>query len=65
MDEGLFHSNGLVVEHQDYAASPYPQRFTDEFVPDLSILDMLANLGPESMRLVSRALQAPRPPSSP
>ena len=65
MDEGLFHSNGIGIEHQDYAASPYPQRFTDEFVPDLSILDMLANLGPESMNVVSRSLEAPGLPSSP
>jgi hypothetical protein len=63
MDEGLFHSNGLGVEHQHYSASPYPQRFTDKFVPDLSILDMLANIGPESMRFVSSALQLPGLPS--
>ena len=65
MDEGLFHSNGIGVEHQDYAASPYPQRFTDRFVPDLSILDMLANIGPESMKLVSPALQVQSISSSP
>lgn len=60
MDEGLFRSNGLIIEHQDYTASPYPQRFTDRFVPDLSILDMLANVGPESMNLVSHPLQIVR-----
>ena len=64
MDEGLFQSSGVGIEHQNYTASPYPQRFTDKFVPDLSILDMLANLGPESMKLVSRSLQAPSVPSS-
>jgi hypothetical protein len=59
MDEGLFLSNDLTVEHQDYSPSPYSQRFTDKFVPNLSILDMLANVGPETMKSISRALQMP------
>jgi len=57
MDEALFKSSGLKVEHQSYSASPYPQRFSESFVPDLSILDMLANVGPGSLKLVSGALQ--------
>jgi hypothetical protein len=64
MDEGLFHSNGVRVEHQEYSATPYPQRFTEKFVPDLSILDMLANVGPESMKLISGPLQVPTLDSS-
>ncbi len=56
MDEGLFIENGLKVEHQNYSAMPYPQRFSESFVPDLSILDMLANVGPESLNLISEAL---------
>jgi hypothetical protein len=64
MDEGLFKSNDLSVEHQNYSASPYPQRFSESFVPDLSILDMLANVGPESMKLISGALRMPILPSS-
>jgi hypothetical protein len=63
MDEGLFHSSGLRIEYQEYSALTYPQRFTDKFVADLSILDMLANVGPESMKFVSRALQTPSLPS--
>jgi WbqC-like protein family len=44
----LFERNGLRLEYQDYHAVPYPQRLTKQFIPDLSILDMLANVGPQS-----------------
>jgi hypothetical protein len=63
MDEGLFRSNGISIEHQEYIASPYPQRFTDKFIPNLSILDMLANVGPESTKLLSCTRQVPVLPS--
>jgi len=59
MDPGIFHGSGVRIEYQDYSASPYPQRFTDKFVPDLSILDMLANVGPESTKFISCGLQTP------
>jgi WbqC-like protein family len=48
LDPGLFERNGLKLEYQDYHAVPYPQRLTGQFIPDLSILDMLANVGPKS-----------------
>jgi hypothetical protein len=37
---------------------PYHQRFTGTFVPDLSIVDMLFNLGPDSARLIRGAEDA-------
>jgi hypothetical protein len=49
MEERLFAENGLKLEYQVYSPAPYEQRFTKEFIPDLSILDMLANLGPDCM----------------
>lgn len=52
MDESLFTSNSLKVEYQDYAARPYPQRFGTAFSPDLSILDMIFNLGPASSAFI-------------
>ncbi len=53
MDEKLFHKNNLKVEYQDYIPIKYPQRFTDVFVPDLSIIDMITNAGPESQNLIT------------
>lgn len=53
MDERLFVEHGLKLEYQHYEPVSYPQRFTKEFVPNLSILDLLFNVGPESKSLVS------------
>jgi hypothetical protein len=52
MEEGAFKEQGIRLEYQRYAPTPYQQRFVDEFVPNLSILDMLFNLGPESGKIV-------------
>jgi WbqC-like protein family len=57
MDEPLFYKNGISIQYQSYAPAPYPQRFSGAFVPDLSILDMLANVGPESANVISRSTQ--------
>ncbi|MGH9919290.1 MAG: WbqC family protein [Nitrososphaerales archaeon] len=58
MDEGLFREHGVSLQYQGYEPTPYRQRFASEFVPNLSILDMLFNVGPESRRLVGRTAQA-------
>jgi hypothetical protein len=52
IDLRLFEENDVAVEFQEYSASPYPQRFTSEFVPDLSVLDLISNVGPGSAELV-------------
>ena len=49
LDEGSFTKNGLKVVYQNYRPLPYKQRFATSFVPDLSIIDMLSNLGPDCM----------------
>jgi hypothetical protein len=53
LEEKLFEENHLKLEYQSYAPTPYPQRFTKVFVPNLSILDMLANVGPDSLKVIS------------
>lgn len=53
IDEALFRGSGVRLEFQDYSPRPYPQRFTERFVPDLSILDLLANAGPGSAQLLA------------
>jgi WbqC-like protein family len=58
MDERLFSEQGVALKYQRYEPSPYPQRFVREFVPNLSILDMLFNVGPESRALVRQTVQA-------
>ena len=52
MDESLFERNGIKVEYQNYTPTPYPQHLSKTFVPNLSIIDMLANLGPDTMEVV-------------
>ena len=55
VDEKLFAKNNLKLEYQNYAAKPYPQRLSDSFVPDLSIIDMLVNVGHESIKIISES----------
>lgn len=55
MDEKLFSKNNLKLEYQNYAAKPYPQRLSDSFVPDLSIIDMLVNVGHQSIKIISES----------
>ncbi len=50
LDEGAFSKNGLSVVYQNYRPFPYKQRFTTSFVPDLSIIDLLSNVGPDCMK---------------
>jgi hypothetical protein len=63
MDEELFKKNDLKLEYQNYHGQPYQQRFTSTFVPDLSIIDMLANAGPESLQLIKSGTQTTPVPS--
>ena len=54
MDMGRFEKNGLKVIMQDFTHPVYPQLFED-FQPQLSIVDLLFNCGPESMNIITRA----------
>jgi WbqC-like protein family len=45
-----FRADGIEVLYQDYRHPTYPQRFGD-FLPYLSILDLLFNCGPESREI--------------
>lgn len=55
MDENMFVKNNLNLEYQRYVATPYPQRLSQVFVPDLSMVDMLFNIGPECMKIISES----------
>ena len=53
MDEKLFEKNNIKLEHQHYVCPRYPQHLSKLFVPDLSIIDMLVNVGPDCMKLIN------------
>lgn len=52
MDAQQFERQGIKLIYQEYVPVPYRQRFTGTFVPDLSIIDMLFDVGPETLRLI-------------
>tara|TARA_Y100000996_G_scaffold414473_1_gene405466 strand:- start:1023 stop:1700 length:678 start_codon:yes stop_codon:yes gene_type:complete len=47
LDQNLFYDNDIQLVYQNFVSKIYPQN-TDVFVPDLSIMDLLSNLGPDS-----------------
>ena len=47
LDESLFQRNGIALEYKTYDYAPYPQLW-GEFVGTVTILDLIANMGPES-----------------
>ncbi len=52
LDTDLFARQGIGVVFQDYAHPVYPQLF-GEFIPYLSVLDLLLNAGPESLEILA------------
>ena len=54
LDTGLFAQHGIEVEWQNYLHPVYPQQHGD-FVPYLSIVDLLFNCGEESAAILGRA----------
>lgn len=51
IDPGLFLEHGLEVVFQDYEHPRYPQLYAP-FVSHLSIIDLLFNCGPESLKII-------------
>lgn len=47
LNENEFRRNGIGLEYKTYDYAPYPQLWGD-FVGSVTILDLIANLGPES-----------------
>ena len=52
LNEKLFSDNKISLEYQNYATVTYPQHLSNKFVPNLSILDLLMNVGPKSLQLI-------------
>lgn len=56
IDEALFSSRGMRVEFQDYKHPVYAQ-LHGEFVPYLSVVDLLFNHGPDSLSILTGSTQ--------
>ena len=49
MNEKMFETNNIKIEYQNFECPIYKQVFNSEFIPNLSIIDLLFNMGPESL----------------
>jgi len=54
IDVELFEREGISVTFQDYIHPDYPQ-LHGEFISHLSIIDLLFNCGPESLKILTRS----------
>ena len=54
LDENLFRENGIRLEYKTYDYKPYPQLWGD-FVGTVSVLDLIANTGPEARHYLRSA----------
>jgi WbqC-like protein family len=52
MEESLFSKNDLHLEYQNWVPIEYQQHLAKEFVPNLSIIDLLANMGPDALKVL-------------
>jgi hypothetical protein len=54
MDESLFSRDNVRVEYPNWTPVRYRQHLTSDnsFIPNLSIVDMLANLGPDTLNVI-------------
>jgi hypothetical protein len=59
VEDGVFPLADIVTCFQDYQPVEYPQRGTDRFVPHLSVLDLLLQVGPDRALGVIRAGNRP------
>ena len=50
LDMEMFTTHDIEVEFNDFSPRSYPQQWTKEFVPNLSVIDALMNIGPEKTR---------------
>ena len=52
LDEKLFEKNKIILKYQNYSPIRYVQHLSKSFIPNLSIIDLLANMGSESGKLL-------------
>ena len=54
IDEGLFKLNGIDVEWMDYGGYPEYEQINGDFMPNVSILDLIFNTGAEAKNYISK-----------
>ena len=53
LDQNLFVREGIGLKVHEFECSVYPQAYPEKgFIPELSILDLLLNTGPESLSVL-------------
>ena len=52
LDEKIFEKNNIKLSYQQYKSVKYEQHLSKEFVPDLSIIDLLFNEGHNSQNII-------------
>ena len=52
LDEKLFEKNKIIIKYQNYNPIRYHQHMAKSFIPNLSIIDLLANVGSKSGKLL-------------
>ncbi len=50
-EDDLFREAGITLQYYDFKPPTYPQLWRD-FIPKLSIVDLLFNCGPESLKIL-------------
>tara|TARA_B100000929_G_scaffold109720_1_gene86867 strand:+ start:306 stop:1007 length:702 start_codon:yes stop_codon:yes gene_type:complete len=55
LDEKLFEKNKIILKYQNYNPIKYTQHMSKSFIPNLSIIDLLANAGSESGKLLNES----------
>ena len=55
LNEKIFEQNKIKVEYQKHDPVIYPQKYAKSFVPNLSILDLLFNMGSDSKKLITKS----------
>lgn len=50
-DENNFTAQGITLAYTDYVPQPYPQLWP-EYIPNLSMLDLLFNCGPDARKII-------------
>ena len=53
LDEAMLEAAGVMVQYQQFEHPTYPQCQPGDFVPNLSVLDLLFNVGPDSRAVLT------------
>jgi len=53
LNEKLFNNNNISLRYQNYTAVTYSQHLSKSFIPNLSVIDLLSNMGPTSLSVIN------------